>query len=58
MARSVAREDDEQAHPATIRIPSDVWVQIQRIAAAEDRSVNYIVVRLMRTGLAIEQLAP
>lgn len=48
---------DDQAHPSTIRIPPDLWEYIAARAEAEDRSVNYIAVRLMRAGYEQESHA-
>lgn len=50
-----AKPAEQQAHPATVRIPPDLWTYIEQRAEQEDRSVNYIAVRLMRLGQEQEQ---
>lgn len=50
-----SKSPEEQPRPLTIRIPPDVWAYLESHAESEDRSVNYIAIRLMRLGLAAER---
>jgi len=46
---------DEKPIPATYRVPPDVSAYIAERAEKEDRSINYIAVRLLRRGMEAER---
>jgi predicted transcriptional regulator len=42
-------------HPYKARFPLEVWQQLQRLAAQEERSINWEIVQAVRERVARQQ---